>query len=135
VVQLFMHKHLLAVGVRPCGHASRPAGAAQGARTFLKPAPQGGSIESLQGLQISVHGTLSQATRKKRMLTECSLCSHSNSGSCISQVNQLIAIRHRTETMSGHNHGKFTRKTAQCLEQFRFGSHVQRAGCFVQNQH
>jgi hypothetical protein len=34
----------------------------------------------------------------------------------ISQVNQLIAILHRTEAVSGHNHRQLTRKSTQRLE-------------------
>ena len=48
----------------------------------------------------------------------------------ISQVDQLIAVRHGAEAVSGHDHREPTRETAERIEQFCFSRHVQRACCF-----
>src|ERR1051326_323479 len=52
---LFTHMRLLAIGHRQCGHACRSTGTTYSARAFLKTTPQGGEVESLQGLQIPIH--------------------------------------------------------------------------------
>ena len=50
--------------------------------------------------------------------------SRRNNGDLISQIDQLIAIRHRAEAVSGHDHGELTRKTAERVEQLCFSRHV-----------
>src|SRR5215813_5604923 len=50
------------------------------------------------------------------------------------QVNQLIAIRYSAGAMSGHDHRELAAETAQRVEQFCFGRHIECARCFVQDQ-
>src|SRR6266511_1443560 len=52
------------------------------------------------------------------------LCSLSDDGGFITQINQLVAICHRTKAVSGYDHGELTRKTAQRVEQLCFSRHV-----------
>src|SRR5438093_10781225 len=69
LTRLFARQRLMTIGGRSCGHVRCPAGAAQCAWAFLKPAQQSGNVESLQRFQISVHVSFTPPTRK----TPCSV--------------------------------------------------------------